>query len=286
MNHKDIKRIVTKQLKKVCPNWGRLKRKEKKVIATEVTLAAIKNYDFSEKPSAPLEELLGIEDQTLSEGILSLDEMGKYINNFYKNTCYDKSKITKLRVNLKDPLLKYIDDILNNQSIHELLRYKGFTLAKRKFLPLQFFRAELLKVIKYPEIAYRKYCTEEYMGMERKENKEFLGLPLHKNEMIDHTQLSAFRNSLSFSQITNLLVYILYHVKSSGILDDCLIHGVDSTDLANENRHPLCSVTVGEKKIRIYSDLDSDCGVRPCFGEPSRQPFLATTHSISPNHGG
>jgi len=50
----------------------------------------------------------------------------------------------------------------------------------RTFMPSDFLRAELLKAIKYPEIAYRKICTDEYLGLDRKENREFIGLPLQK----------------------------------------------------------------------------------------------------------
>lgn len=262
MHHKDIQRIVKKQLKKKCPNWKRMSRKEKKKLAKEVTMAALEEYDFSDEVEAPIEELVGVEDQVDTDGIISLKEMAKLIDNFYLNTFFGAEKPKKLGVNLTDPLLKYIDDILDDSILGELLWYEGFTPGKRDFLPTQFFRAELLKAIKYSEISYRKFCAKEYMGMERKENREFLGLPLHNKQMIDHTQLSQFRSSLSFAQVSNLLVYILHHVSRSGILDNCLIHGVDSTELANDNYHPLFSITVGEKKIRVYTDLDCDCGTR------------------------
>ncbi len=37
----------------------------------------------------------------------------------------------------------------------------------------------------YPEISCRKYCQEEYWGLDRKQNREFIGLPLHKKQLID-----------------------------------------------------------------------------------------------------
>jgi len=80
--------------------------------------------------------------------------------------------------------------------------------------------------------------------------------------MIDHTQLSQFRSSLSFSQNVNILTYILFHVRRSGMLKNCSIHGVDSTELVNDNPRPLFSIKVGKKKIKIYKDLDCDCGKR------------------------
>lgn len=259
MKHKDIKRIINKQLKSKYPNWSKLTKKEKKRAAKEITTQVIEGYEQPKEIQTPLAELVGIEEQVDLDGVISLIEMGKRIQ---AGNHPDQPRAAKLRVNLKNPLLKFIDDILDDRILCELLHYKGFTKSKRIFFPVQFFRAELLKAIKYPEISYRKFASEEYMGMERKENKEFLGLPLHKKQMISHSRLSQFRSSLSFTQVTNLLVYILYHVKESGILDNCLIHGVDSTELANENKYPLFKINVGGKKIKIYSDLDADCGVR------------------------
>ncbi len=61
------------------------------------------------------------------------------------------------------------------------------------------------------EISYSKYCTKEYMGQERKENRRFFGLPLNTREMIEHAELSHFRRGLQFSQLINVLVYILQY---------------------------------------------------------------------------
>jgi hypothetical protein len=114
--------------------------------------------------------------------------------------------------------LKFIDSILDNAIINRLLSYKGYTPSMRTYLPCDYLRAELLKAIKYPEIAYRKYCTKEYLGLDRKENREFIGLPLHKKQMISHCQLSQFRSSLTFAQSINLLVYAICLFQRSGIL--------------------------------------------------------------------
>lgn len=80
--------------------------------------------------------------------------------------------------------------------------------------------------------------------------------------MIDHTQLCHFRSGLSFTQQINLMMYFLHYFKQSGLLGDCHLHGVDSTELANECRIPLASIEINGKKIRIYNDIDCDCGAR------------------------
>ncbi|MCP4298105.1 MAG: hypothetical protein GY786_21165 [Proteobacteria bacterium] len=151
---------------------------------------------------------MGVQEQTDKEEIIPLEKMGELMDDFDRSTIFNSRKLAKLRVNLKDPLLKFVDGILNDQILAKLLWYQGYTPQK----------------------------------------KEFLGLPLHKNKFVGHDLLSKFRTSLNFSQITNLVVYILHHVKESGILDNCLIHGVDSTELFNENTYPLFTVNVEGKK--------------------------------------
>ncbi|MCP4756684.1 MAG: transposase [Proteobacteria bacterium] len=262
MHEKNIKLIVKKQLKKDHPHWRSLTKKEKKELAKQVTKAAVDDYDFNQEINAPLEELIGIENQAVNEDIIALNEMNALIDDFHENSLVDTGRIKKLRVNIANGQLKYIDNILDNHIINRLLSYKGFSPPMRKFMPSDFLRAELLKAVKYPEIAYRKYCTEEYLGLDRKENREFIGLPLHKKRMIDHTQLSKFRNSLTFAQNVNLLVYILCLFHRSGILKGNLLHGVDSTELYNDNARPLFTTTIGKKNIRVYEDLDCDCGTR------------------------
>ncbi len=152
--------------------------------------------------------------------------------------------------------------MLDNYILNDLLPYKGYTQSMRKVLPSGFLRAELLKAAKYPEISYRKYCAPEYLGLDRKENREIIGLPLHKKDMIDHTQLSKYRNSLTFAQTVNLLFYVLCCFFRSGILKGGVLHGIDSTELFNDAARPLFTTTVGKKKIRVYEDLGCDCGTR------------------------
>ena len=262
MHHKNIKVTIKRQLKKDHPDWRSLTKKEKKELAKQVTEAVVNNYDFNQGIETPVAELIGIDNQAIHGDIMNLDEINAMIDDFYKNSLVDVAKIKKYRINLKDPQLKFIDSLLDNHIINRLLSYKGFTPAMRKFSPSDFLRAELLKAIKYPEISYRKYCTDEYLGLNRKENREFIGLPLHKKEMIDHTQLSKFRSSLTFAQNVNLLVYVLSSFFRSGILSGCILHGVDSTELFNDTSRPLFTTTIRNKKIRVYQDLDCDCGTR------------------------
>lgn len=56
MHHKDIKRIIRKQLKKKYPKWNRLKKKRKKEIVKMVLDEAVKEYDFNQEVTTPLDE--------------------------------------------------------------------------------------------------------------------------------------------------------------------------------------------------------------------------------------
>jgi len=85
MHKKEIKAIVKKQLKREYPNWKRLTKNEKKEIATKVLEEVEKGYDFSKEIETPKHELLGIEQQTLNDEIMSIEEMERLIGNHKKS---------------------------------------------------------------------------------------------------------------------------------------------------------------------------------------------------------
>jgi len=58
------------------------------------------------------------------------------------------------------------------------------------------------------------------------------------------------------------MVYILYHLRERGILDEGFVHCVDSTELPVDRQQLLATLTIKGKKIRIYDDIDCDCGAR------------------------
>ena len=219
-------------------------------------------YDFKREISAPMAELLTIETQLPTRGILSLDAMAEFIEMYNNCRIIKLSNIKRSSTYITDEELQFVDQLIDNGIINRLLAYDGYCPAMREFFPAHLLRAELLKAIKYPEISYRKFCTEEYLGLDRKQNRVFVGLPIHRKTMIDHTQLCQFRSTLSFPKQINLMVYFLHYFKQSGLLGDCHLHGVDSTELANECRIPLASIEINGKKIRIYNDIDCGCGAR------------------------
>jgi hypothetical protein len=262
MHHKNIKLIVRKQLKNQFPHWKRLPKKDKKELARKVLAEVVSEYDFKQEITAPVDQLLAIEGQHPAKGIITLDEMARLIERVNSTKIIKFSNYNRSHIYISDKELQFIDKLIDNRMINRLLAHAGYSPSMLEIFPSNLFRAELLKAIKYPEISYRKFCTKEYLGLDRKQNRVFIGLPLHKNTMIDHTQLCKFRSNLSFVQQINLLVYFLHHFKQSGLLGDCYLHGIDSTELANYCKMPIAKLKINGKKIRIYNDIDCDCGTR------------------------
>jgi hypothetical protein len=273
MHHKDIKAKIRKQLKIQYPNWKRLSRKKKKAVAKMVLDEVVNGYNFSQEIKTPMAELLGLEEQSSFSGIMDLEAMARFIDSHNNSFLFKLHRKKKPSLHIKDEELRFIDDLLDDQIINKLLSYKGYSPAMRDLLPSHMLRAELLKALKYPEISYRKFCGDDksykgykensdYIGMDNKQNRAFIGLPLNRRQMISHVQMSQFRKDLTFRQLVNLMVYILYHLKDCGFLDDNLLHCVDSTELAVDCQQLLATLTIDGQKIRIYDDLDCDCGRR------------------------
>jgi len=288
MHEKNIKRIITKQLKKSFPNWKMMARKSKKELTKEIMVEVVGNYDYSQTLDIPIEKLIGIEDQRPSEGIRSIAGMQTYIDGFHSDNLFDFDRLKKPYPEIVDKELQFVDQLLDDKIINSLIAPEGYSAPHRDIQPYQLFRMELLKIIKYPEISYRKFCTDEYFGRERKQNRCFVRLPLNTKKQADHTELCHFRNGLCFTQLMNVLVYFLHHLYKSGCLENAVIHGVDSSELPSEINYPLCTIEVKGKKIRIYSDPDCDCGKRRNKRDKSYYVIgyrLHTLTAINPSTG-
>lgn len=260
MQEKDIKRLVVKQLKKEFPHWSGLTKKEKKDLAKQVLEEVVSGYDFTEEVQVPLNELTGT--PVLPEGLIGVSEMENFIEEA-------KGKLFKIsrwsgKKGLRDPELMAIDELLDDVVLNRILGTESYTPSMRTLFPCHFFRAELLKSLKYSEFSYRKYCRDVLNELESKTERRFVGLPLHKKTKIDHSQLSQFRSGLSVRQVVNLISYVIYLLIKSGKIEGCIsICGMDSTELpACCSSVPLATVQIGKKKVRIYPDLDADCGKR------------------------
>lgn len=262
MHQKNIRQLIVKQLKKKIPHWNKMVRKSKKELTKEIIDEIEGNYDYSQTLDVPIDNLIGIGAQQPSGGIRSLPEMAAYVENFHSDNLFDFDSQKKPYPEIVDPEMQFVDQLLDDQIINSFIAPDNYSAPHRDIQPYQLFRMEVLKILKYPEISYRKFCTDEYFGRERKQNRRFVRLPLTTNDQVDHTELCHFRLGLNFHQLMNILVYFLYHFYKSGCLENTVIYGVDSSELPSEIKYPICTIKIKGKKIRIYSDLDCDCGKR------------------------
>jgi hypothetical protein len=254
---KALKRLMVKQIKKNYPNFNSHTKKEKKDIIKDIWNQVYNNYDVSSKPELSKQELLNIEP--LPQDIIAIEQMKQLMAQRQTN-------IIPLmpHANIKyiqDPELKDIYDMVNWNLINRLLADKSYTPGKRELQPAHFFRAELLKNLKYAELSYRKYTKNEINDPERKEHRAFIGLK--SDQVISHSQLSQFRSALTFNKLLNVMVYIICLFLKNKPLSPATFYAMDSTEIAAKTSpYPLFKMKLGDKWIRVYQDIDADCGTR------------------------
>jgi len=286
MREKDIKRLVLKQLKKEFPNWRRLSRKEKKRLAKQVLDEVVTKHTSDDLSSVSLNELTNT--PVPPPGVIALSEMGKFVKNTTR--CLLTFPNKRWQKHFDDPELRFIDALLDDRVLNRLLAAENFTASMHDVFPSHLVRAELLKSLRYPEISYRKYCEEVINRLDSKRERAFLHLSLRKLIRIDHSQLSRFRTGLTLAQMMNLMVYVIYLLTKSGKIPHPFeLGGVDSTDLAVICRpYPVAKVKIGKKTVRIYSELDADCGKRRKKRDKSEYFIgyrLHTLVAIDPENG-
>ena len=138
MHHKNIKAIIRKQLKTNYRDWKRLKEREKREIAKKVLDEVVTDYDFGKEIETDKLDLLGIEQQELTSGMMNFEEMAKFIDSHERDVIFKLNKIKRHPSYLKDKELRFIDDLLDDTIINRLLAYDGFTPSMREFFPSNF----------------------------------------------------------------------------------------------------------------------------------------------------
>lgn len=254
---KDLKRLVRKALKRDYPAFRRLPKKEKKQVLLHVLQYTVDNYDRT----APIEttnyELCGIDE--IPSNIYTLDQMEELANNHHTGTL--ALRLSNRTSAVKDPELQCINELCDWAFVNSLIAPASYSPVHREKHPVHFFKAELLKSLQYPELAYRKFCTKEINNKERRENRAFIGLKARHT--IDHSELSRFRMGLSYDRLINVMVYFIHLFLKEKGLPKNVVYAVDSTELAEKIcNYPLAELKIGKDKIRLYRDIDADCGSR------------------------
>ena len=274
---KDIKRLVMKQLKKGHPNFNGLPKKLKKKVLEDICTEVYSTYDMTTEITAPSHELLNICE--LPKEIITIDQMQKQIKQRKHNWLFQHLPYRRLN-DIKDRELRDIIGMVDWDLINDLLRDRKYTAGKRSIIPVQLFRAELLKHLKYPELSYRKYANREINNEERKENRIFIGLK--RGKQISHSQLSQFRSSVNFGQLTNVMVYFICLFLEKVSLSSSTFYAVDSTELAAKvSPYPLFKLKIGDQTIRFYQDLDADVGTRRAKRDRSRFVVGYRLHTLT-----
>ena len=256
MKAKALKKMLVTQLKQNYPSFNTHSKAAKKEIIKQIWEQVSNNYDVNSEPELSKQELLNIEP--LPQDIITIAQM-KQLMAQKQTTIIPLLPNASIKY-IHDPELKAIDDIVNWNLINRLLADKNYTPGKRDILPVQFFKAELLKNLKYAEFSYRKY-QHEINNPERKEYRAFIGLK--SGQSISHSQLSQFRSGIAFTKLLNVMVYFICLFLEHKPLSPATFYAMDSTELAAKTSpYPLFKIKFGDKWIRVYQDIDADCGTR------------------------
>ena len=254
---KDVKRLVRIALKREYPGFKRLKKKKKKQVLSQVLRHVIDNYDQNAPVAATNYELCGIDE--IPPNIYTLEQMEELIGAHYVGVLALKLKNRTSAI--KDPELQFINELCDWSFVNSLIAPESYSPVHRDKHPVHFFKAELLKALKNPEITYRKFCEKEINNKERRENRAFIGLKV--NQTLAHSELSKFRTGLSYARLINVMVYFIHLFLKKKCLPKDVVYAVDSTELAEKiSSYPLIELKVGNDKIRLYRDIDADCGQR------------------------
>lgn len=279
LDKKAIRVSIRNQIEIETPHFSKLKRKVKREIVREIAHTVIQQLENEELQIPVLSESERLGLCEIPAGILSMDAMKDFIED-HQRTVLNFSNPAKFK-KFKNPLVKKMNEILDDSLLNRLLATRKMTPAMRDWMPAQLLRIELLRTALFPEWSIRKFCG--YMeNLNQKEERSFCKLPLHKYKMCDHSTLSTFRSSLTFEMRVNLMVFMAYHFMEAGHVGKNNFHLIDSTDVAEPiNNAPLAKIKMPDgSDLRFYSDLDSDCGSRRNKRDKSKYIVGYRVHTI------
>lgn len=273
---KHIKRIVRKALKRDYPAFRRLNKKEKKQILLQVLQNVVDKYDQTSPIEATNYELCGIDE--IPSNIYTLDHMEELINSHHMNML--SLKLRNRTSAIKDPELQFINELCDWSFVNSLIAPASYSPVHREKHPVHFFKAELLKALQYPEVTYRKFCDKKINKKDRRENRAFIGLKAQQE--IHHSELSKFRAGLSYDKLINVMVYFIHLFLKKKGLPKNVVYAVDSTELAEKiSNYPTAKIKVGKDEIRLYQDIDADCGSRRTKRDKSKFVVGYRLHTLT-----
>ena len=278
IKHKAVKALVKEKLNDRDIKWTRMTKKEKRELLEELTNQTIREIDERAKlPDVSETELLGITQ--LPQNWPTLEQMRERRESYHRNYLpYKDSRDERI----VDRELREITDILEDGMLYSIVPKSGYKMI----------RLELLKVLKYPTLSYRKYVEQEINNPERKENRAFCRFNLRvygdlkrnpKCETINHATLSKFRSKLSPRQRLELLLYfVVLLTEQQSLANDQMIAFIDSTDVATKVKtKPVFEIEYEGQKIRFYHDIDADMGRRQMKSNKSKWFVGYRVHTLT-----
>jgi len=261
LDKKAIRIAIIDGLRATYPHFNRLPRTSKRQITRDACKEVEKLLSRGRLVTPELTQAQRIGLGEIPRGVMTVEEMRQALHAHQESVL--QLRFPSRRRQLKDPVLRKMDELLEDSFLDQLLATPGMTPAMRTWMPAQMLRVELLRTYRYPEWSVRKYC-EHLSALEHKEERAFCHLSLLRKESPDHSLLSRFRSSLSHEMRINLMVFILTYFLSGDFVGEGTLYALDSTDVAIPiNSQPLVKLELpGLGHIRLYADLDCDCGKR------------------------
>ena len=278
-DEKATRMLIVRQIKAQVPAFSRLPRDEKREIVQKTMRAIEKHLRDGTLDVPPMEDAERLNLQQPLDRIISLDKLQTLLERHHQSVL-PFPVINKRHIS--DSLLKVIDGVLDDSFLNaNILKPIGGDYSKRDWLPAQLLRFELLRTALYPEFSCRKFCS--FMASkERKQERAFCGLPLHNTHMCDHSRLSRFRYELDAAQRINLMVYIIHKFIEAGCVNLTNVYALDASDIQTSvDTKPLMKLELPDGKVvRIYSDIDCDCGPRRSKRNKSRMYVGYKLHTL------
>ena len=139
LDKKAIRVVILNQLRENHPDFNRLPRKRKR----EITRAACKAFEKTMKggeismPEFSQFERLGL--KKIPRGVLTLDEMSRMLENHRRSCC--SFKLPSRGNIIQTPLLRVMDDLLDDPFLDQLPAPEGMTPSKRDWMPSRHVRS-------------------------------------------------------------------------------------------------------------------------------------------------
>ena len=133
IDKKAIRVAIVNHLKGEYPGFNSLKRKRKREIIRSACTEAEKamKADMLDVPELTAEERLGLE--TVPDGIKSLKSMEQFIED-HKRTVIPFKSPSRAKY-IKDPLLTFMDKLLDDSLLDRLLAPEGMIPSMRNWMP-------------------------------------------------------------------------------------------------------------------------------------------------------